>query len=133
MEALKHFHKNKAPDGESYKVAAICCQEHHAVGDLWENMRHSAKRFGWQLHGAAGCRGDAQRGRSGVGVAAPSHIGVTQVGELQFDVSPAPSPGKLTAAWLDGGLKGGMVIVSPYLWHSEGVTHRNLELLHAAG
>ena len=66
-------------------------------------------------------------------MAAPSHIGLTKVGELQFDLSPARSPGKLTAAWLDGGLKGGMVIVSPYLWHSEGVTHRNLELLQAAG
>ena len=110
----------------------MCCQEHHAVGELWENMQYTAKRLGWQMQGAGGCCGDTQRGRCGVGVAAPSHIGLTRVGEQQFDLSPALSPGRLTAAWLDGGLKGGVVVASAYLWHSEGVTPRNLALLQAA-
>ena len=133
LEALRHFKDSKAPDGSRYKVAAVCCQEHHAVGELWENLRYSAKRLGWQLHGAAGFAGEALRCRSGVGVAAPNHIGLALLGERQFDISPARSPGKLTAAWLDGAIKGGILIVSAYLWHSEGATHRSLELLHAAG
>ena len=48
-------------------------------------------------------------------------------------MSPAESPGKLAAAWVDGVLRDGVLILSVYLWHTEGAIARNLGLLRAAG
>jgi ribonuclease HI len=36
-------------------------------------------------------------------------------------------------SWIDGIVRGGVVLASVYLWHSEGLTDRNLALLYAAG
>ena len=49
------------------------------------------------------------------------------------DASPAASKGRVSVAWVDGLLRGGLTLISLYLWHSEGTSCRNMELLHKAG
>ena len=40
---------------------------------------------------------------------------------------------RVAVAWVDGVLRGGLMVISVYLWHSEGLSDRNMSVLHAAG
>ena len=78
--------------------------------------------------------GKGHSGCSGEGIAASRHIGFAATPDTNtFDLSPAASPVKLAAAWVDGVFRGGVLILSVYLWHIEGAAERNLEILSAAG
>ena len=86
------------------------------------------------MQGAPAVPGRGHSGCSGASIAAKRHIGLaTPDGRDSFDVSPLASPGKLAAAWIDGVLRGGLLLMSAYLWSVEGATERNLEILRAAG
>ena len=134
-DALRMFQPKKDEDGtERREVAALCCQEHHAAGDGWTDLQHAARKLNWVMQGAPAVPGKGHSGCSGAGIAAKRHIGLAPPADREsFDISPVASPGKLAAAWIDGVLRGGVLVISVYLWNVEGATERNLEILRAAG
>ena len=73
------------------------------------------------------------RGHCGVGLLVPAHISIGCCGDQNVDSSPPGSQGRLDAAWLEGVLKGRLLLLSACLWHSEGLTRRNLIILQAVG
>ena len=112
--ALRQFQpKRGEQEVEHQEVAAICCQEHHAAGDKWADLQHAARKLNWAMQGAPAVPGGGHSGCSGASIAAKRHIGLaTPDGRDSFDFSPSASPGKLAAAWIDGVLRGGLLLMS---------------------
>ena len=109
-------------------------QEHKQHGLAWQDEVHSAKKAGWHLRGAEATAPSApgERPRCGTAVAVRSHIGVARARNLPYDASPSDSPGRIATVWADGILRGGVLLISVYLWHSEGLTERNWGILRRA-
>ena len=119
-------------------VGALLAQEHHLVGTAWADAKVRAKRGGWRLSGCAGewgpCETSAsgRKGTVGVGVAVRSVWQSGKAETVQIDLSPTESPGRLSSTFVDGIIRGGVLLISVYLYHTEGATPRNLDLLEAA-
>ena len=138
VEAMAYFKtpallSNDASKPVAVQVGAILGQEHHAYGASWADLQHQAKRAQWRLHGARAVKCDSGKGSAGVCIAARSHIDIGQPLHSPIDSSPPGSAGRVAVAFVNGILRGGVLLVSVYLWHSEGLTTRNMEILHAAG
>ena len=135
-EALLHFagDNGSGHGAEIAPVAAIVIQEHKQRGLAWQDEVHNASKPGWSLRGAEAHVGDVagERPKCGVAVAVRAHIGVAKAKGCPVDASPSTSPGRVAAVWVDGILRGGMLIVSVYLWHSEGLSKRNWAILYSA-
>ena len=69
---------------------------------------------------------------AGTCVAARSKYGMGTSCGSPHDASPSGSEGRVTVAWVDGVLRGGILVVSVYLWHSEGLADRNRKILEVA-
>ena len=130
-DALDHYRSTREAPGQ-VQVAALVAQEHHLRGDSWADMQHKARRAGWTAHGAPAvlC---AQKSSAGVCIAVRSKFGSGKPSSLPVDASPGGSLGRLACTWIDGVVRGGLLVISMYLWHSEGLSRRNMELLCAAG
>ena len=94
-------------------------------------QKHHAHDKG--LQGAAGFAGENLRGHCDVGLLVPAHIGIGCCGGQNVDSSTAGFPGRLAATWFEGALKRWLLLLSACLWHSEGLTRRNLIILQAVG
>ena len=133
-KALEHYAGKGQKEGEeACEVAMLACQEHHAAGVAWTDLQHYARGQGWNLQGAKATPGEAGAWSSGTGIAVKSKIGMGRVGGLPHDISPPGSEGKVSVCWADGVLRGGILCVSVYLWHTEGLSERNCQILEAAG
>ncbi len=120
--------------GERNRVVAVACQEHKARQDKWVDLGHQARRDAWAVFGAQATTAEAGGASAGTLVAAPRHIGAAPpFGGAQQDCSPPESPGRLSAAWVDTSMLGGLLVISVYFWTGEGWTRRNLRLLETAG
>ena len=88
--------------GQSLGATILVNQEHHCSGPAMTDLQHDAKHSGWTLVGAAAHR--TVRDGAFVGTAVVAKAGVT-LGDVagKFDHSPATSPGRLTAAWVQAG------------------------------
>ena len=113
-------------------VAALFNQEHHINSDRMADNQAAFKRRGWDFHGSPAV-GSGRECSAGVGVGVRSFMNSGVPFGDGHDLSPMGSAGRVSCTWLDGGLKGGVLLVSVYFWHSEGLTPRNMELLFAAG
>ena len=117
------------------KAAVLIVQEHKQHGLAWIDEVSNAQKDGWCLRGAEAaaptCKGE--RGKCGAAVAVRSSIGVANAKGLPYDCSPRGSRGRVGVVWTDGVVRGGLMVISVYLWHSEGMSDRNLAILHAAG
>jgi len=100
--------------------------EHEVIG-----MENRAAADGWRLTGSgtASAKGtDRLHSSGGVAVGARARFG------LSF---PAMRPnaelfqGRFTATWLGGVCKGGIYVMTAYLWSGEGMSQRNADLLDA--
>ena len=109
-------------------------QEHKQQGLAWQDEVFAAKKAGWHLRGAEATTpgGDGDRPRCGAAVAVRRHIGVTKARSLPHDCSPVGSPGRVGTVWADGILRGGVLLISVYLWRTECLTERNWAILRAA-
>ena len=88
----------------------------------------AAKRAGWSMSVVPAVRTERNGISAGVAVAARSHYGVAEKkGPCEGD--PACSVGRLAANQVSIACKGGVHFVSMYLWCSEGLSSRNLDLL----
>ena len=114
-------------------MAALLCQEHHASALEWNDLYLKARGAHWHLQGSLA---DVLPGGScsaGVGIATRAFINMGLPPGWKHDISTAESPGRLAAAWIEGVVKGGLIMMSTYLWHSEGMTPRNMAILEQAG
>ena len=115
------------------RVAGMSVQEHHAAGDAWTNLRHSAITRGWSMDGARGVAGDSGKVTRGTATIVDRALGCSYCnGCTTADFPPPDSPGRLSAVWTHGVLKGGIVTVSIYLHDSESKSGRNTQLLDRA-
>ena len=127
--AMMHFKK----DYESIKTAALVIQEHHVGKEHFSSLQLGARSSQWHLQGAPAVQLSSGKYSAGVCVAARRHINLGMPPGWDHDISTAASPGRLCAAWLEGVIKGGLLIISIYLWDGEGMSDRNKEILEQAG
>ena len=132
-QAFDYYGRSRASAGNAVVVGAILAQEHHALADAWIDLQHRGKAAGWQVQGAQAVPGEGGRGTAGTCVAARVHLGLTRAAGLPFDASPGGSEGRVSVTWVDGIMRGGVAVISVYLWHTEGLSPRNMAILKAAG
>ena len=109
----------------------IICQEHHCSDTHFVDLQHDAKKLGWTLTGAPAKRTVRDGTSAGVAVAVKSGIPVGDIGGT-VDLSPSESLGRLFGAWVQVGPDTGMLFLSIYLYHTEGATMRNKNILKRA-
>ena len=129
LDAMDYF---KARE-DGVRVAAIICQEHKARGLDWNSLRAKAKAKHWHLQGAQAAHQLGGGLSAGVGIATRGSINMGLPAGERHDISPGESQGRLALAWSEGIVRGGMIVMSTYLWHSEGMTVRNRAILEQAG
>ena len=129
IAALKFLEKLR-DDGVMVVAAAV--QEHHAAGDPLCNLQFQTRKSGWKLSGAAALVEGVNRS-AGIGVCVRAHVESGRAQNVPLDMSPPGHPGRVAAVFVDGIVKGGLLFISVYLYHTEGFTARNLELLTAVG
>ena len=112
-------------------ASVIVAQEHHSHGASFIDLQHDARALGWTLLGAPATRTQAEGTSAGVCVAVKQGIGVGDVAGT-FDLSPPATPGRLSGVWVHAGPDSGMLILSVYLFHTEGASMRNKALLRRA-
>ena len=112
-------------------VAAVAIQEHHCTESAVPDLQRQAEREGWRLY-AVPAVVKAEGPSAGVAVATPKHIPCAVTGVVNLDLSPAGSGGRVAALWVQAAIPGGLLVVSVYLWHSEGLTARNRDILNGA-
>ena len=116
-----------------YRVVALTVQEHHTRGDTYIDLVAQVKRSGWDMSGSEAAPANRAQGKAGVGVLARRPTGIGVPSAMQKDLSPSGAEGRLTAAWIDGILHGGILVLSIYLFESEGLSDRNVNLIEKAG
>ena len=131
--AMTHYGKLRGCQGEA-SVAAIICQEHHLRGDGWVDFKHKSKKHGWAVKGAQAI--ECEKGsRAGVCIAVSTCFDSgARLDEPSDPLQEIPcAAGRLTSVWIDGIIRGGLLVLSMYLWHSEGLSSRNWQILLEAG
>ena len=112
----------------STKADVVMAQETHVVGDQVASFRHKLERVGWKVIGAPAVATVGRGSSGGVMVAARSKIGL---GHAPGDSSGVVVEGRIAAAHVASGCKGGLVCYTVYLYPSEGLTDRNVKLLES--
>jgi hypothetical protein len=113
--------------------AAILVQEHQSRGAAMVDLHHQVKEMGWKVADTEAVIGAGGGSSAGTCIVAPRSVGwAPPANDGRWDWSPIRSPGRVTAAWLEAGTKCGLLLVSLYLWTSEGMSARNLGLLEQA-
>ena len=107
-------------------IAAV--QETRRTSSQCPAAEREASRVGWALSLAPARSTDAERASAGVGVAAKAHIGMAHTCGGAPD---EPFDGRIRCKWLGCIAKGGIHIISVYLWTAEGLSPRNLEILQS--
>jgi len=117
------------------RCCAVLNSEHHALGASFVDLQYRAKARGWKFDGAEAKLTDDGGHSAGTGIAVRSVYGLASGSDLDesCDVSPAGSPGRLSAVWTNAILPRGLLLISAYFWTGEGLTERNLRLLERAG
>ena len=102
-------------------------QETHIVASNFTRFVDWGRKEGWKVLGTAAQPIVGKGSTGGVFVAARARIGMGYSPGLTI---AELVPGRLTVVHLATLAKGGMVAYSVYLWPSEGLTERNLAVLH---
>ena len=68
-----------------------------------------------------------------MGLAVAKHIGFDVLGAGRAGLGVGVAEGRLASAWVQGGVRGGILCLTVYLWHTEGMSVRNVEILAQAG
>ena len=116
-------------------ATVLLSQEHHYLAAAMVDAEFQFKKRGWDLRVAAATCPTGTLGANSAGVATlvRSHVQSGAPWGAGHDISPSDSQGRLSCTWLDGGIRGGILLISIYLFRTEGWTTRNLNILFAAG
>ncbi len=110
-------------------VVAVLNQEHHQTKDRLSDLQATARKIGWQAAVVDAVPGRGEGPSAGVSIITPKHVPAgLQEGE-KVDRSPAGSPGRVAALWLQSVVPSGILALSVYFYHSEKGSHRNMSLL----
>ena len=137
-DAMNFYRRSRSSEDQGQKqmqVAAIIAQEHHLVGDRWMDFQLRSRKSGWKVDGVHSVE-CLENNSAGVCIAVRTRYGSGTVPGLAGESAATQDSGlahRLTYTWLYGVLRGGVLILSLYLWHSEGFSRRTMELLWAAG
>ena len=115
-------------EGSSAEI--VCHQELRVSGAMADTTSRQAKRCKWSLAIEDANPTDQGSYSAGVGVAVRSRIGHSNCDNLMWF---AELGGRIRVSFVNAVLTGGLYVVSIYLWHSEGLSERNLTLLHSLG
>ena len=69
---------------------------------------------------------------AGVALVTPKHVQQASTSVVLLDCSLEKFPGRLAALWVQASIPGGLSVLSAYLLHIEGATHRNIEIILSA-
>ena len=101
-------------------------QEMRIRGAAIDSAVRAAKSSKWSLAVEGACPTEADSSSAGVAVAARAHLGHSD---------PVMLPGleglehRVRISWVGSVIKGGLHLISVYLWHTEGLSRRNLDIL----
>jgi hypothetical protein len=113
---------------------AIMGQEHKLQAEWAGEASSAMARKGWKIGFVPATTGSGGGSSAGVYIAVPSYVGFTFLGGATcWDFSPAESRGRLAAGWANILVKGGVMLMSAYMWCGEGMSQRNRDLLEAMG
>ena len=114
-------------------TVAIFNQEHltwkKGAADLQKKLRDCGWKIG-MCPAAAGAGGGAS---AGTAIVVPSTIGFDAVQGRGWGHGSGTATGRVTAAWVQGGLRGGILCISVYLWTGEGMSLKNKGILATVG
>ena len=115
----------------SRTIAAVAIQEHHCLQERLPDLEAQAGQAGWKIRAVASVMKNSGPS-AGVAIATPKHVPSAVTAGVPLDCSPEASEGRLAALWVQAAVLGGVLVLTVYLWHSEGLTARNVEIvLHA--
>ena len=97
-------------------------------GQQCHDSAAAAKRSGWDLSITAADVTQANRCSGGLAIAARSYMGVSPVPHSHGNDMAS----RVHVAWIGSICRGGFFLLSIYLWDSEGLSERNLAVLHRA-
>ena len=114
-------------------IAALALQEHWCGPDSMPDFQAKAVKAGWKTAPVPAVLFERGKGLSaGVAVAVPQHLRLAKLLGQGWDGSPAKSPGRIAKAWVQAVTPCGLLVISIYLWPTEGLTQRNRDLVFAA-
>ena len=112
-------------------ASVVFNQEHHPHGGAFTDLQYDAKASGWSLIGAPAARSAAAGNSAGVSVAVKQGISIGAIGG-ECDLSVRNCLGRLAGLWIQAGLETGFLLLSVYLFHTEGATQRNKSIVRRA-
>ena len=121
MDALKKLRC------KSRTIAAIAFQELHCLPAAIPDLQVQADANGWNVSAVPGVKDAAAS--AGVAISTPKHVPRASTSVVPQDCSPGRSPGRLAALWVQAAIPGGLLVLSVYLWHTEGASSRNVEII----
>ncbi len=128
--AFDTLNGNAASTAQTYlqKTSADACilQELRLRASECEQAERTAAWAKWSLSAEPAADTDAGSTSAGVGVAVRSHLGLAMPRRL-LDFEQLHS--RVQVRWMGALCRGGLHLVSVYLWTSEGLSQRNLDLL----
>ena len=92
---------------DNVPVAAFLGQETHAAGSDWTDLKNTLKGAGWKTMGAPASSAHS----TGASISVRSAYGVGLTQGAREDNSPPESPGRLATAWVDGIVRGGVLLI----------------------
>ncbi len=117
---------------EGGKCIAILNQEHHQGKSNLADLQAAARAHGWTAAAAAAVGGGAGGPSAGVAVLTPTHVASGLGVGLKVDISPQGADGRLAQLWCQKVVPSGVLLISIYLFTSEGATPRNVALVSRA-
>ena len=130
LYAFDTLNGNVASTAQTYlesSSADVCfLQELRVRDEALRSAERQAKCAKWSLAIEPAAETEAASTSAGVGVAVRSHLGHS---ESQMANVPQCAASRVKVTWMGAFCKGGIHLVSLYLWHSEGASCRNIDLL----
>ncbi len=128
--AIDSVNPNAWPAAEAYlemtSADAVLVQEARRKKGQTDAAENSALRIGWAASIQPAVTTFLGRASAGVAVAVRKHVGMARTPGSNMDAGCGP---RVQARWVGAMVKGGVVLVSAYLFPAEGLTQRNLDLL----
>ena len=110
-------------------VVGILNQEHQQGKEKLPDLQAWVKQKGWSLTAAEAVTTNKGGESAGVAIVVPRDVPAGVVAESKADLAIEGSRGRAVVSWLQHIAPGGVMLASVYMWHTEGGTPRNTELL----
>ena len=115
------------------RTVAVMNQEYQVRSGGIGDLQKAASDEGWKLRAAGAVAGKGASTSAGVAVAIQKHIGSDETGLARGGRGTGVAEGRIVATWVEGGVRGGILCLSAYLWTTEGLSERNVEVLAQLG